>query len=74
MHKSSTVYKQKQSKIVLNKYVGGFDVRQQQENDFIIGVNITIDYGLVFQPELNDLMMDLLLTMYRHTAFHFTRC
>ncbi len=56
--------KQKQSKTVLNKYVGDIDiyvddilyidyidVREQQEMDFFTGANATMDYGMVFSPE-----------------------
>ncbi len=40
MHRSGTVYKWKESKIVLNKSVGDFDVRGEQGMDFITGGNV----------------------------------
>ncbi len=51
-----SVYKQKQSKTVLNKCVSDcifFYVRGQQRLDFFLtGDSIIIDYGLVFWPEV----------------------
>ncbi len=43
MHRSVTIYKWKQSKSVLNKYVGGF--WGQEEMDFFTG-GVIMDYGL----------------------------
>ncbi len=45
MHRSSTVFKQKESRTVLDKLVD-FDVRGQQEMDFVTRRNVIIDYGL----------------------------
>ncbi len=42
LHRSSTIYKPKQLKIVLNKHVGGFGCDRQQE------VDIIMDYRLAF--------------------------
>ncbi len=47
MHRSSSIYKQKQSKTVLNKYVG--DVRRQQGMDILLtGGSIIMDYEWYF--------------------------
>ncbi len=46
--RSSPVYKQKQSKTVLNKYVGGFDVREQQGLDGFTQGSAIMDYLLSF--------------------------
>ncbi len=48
LHRSSTVYKPKQSKTALNKYVAGFSCERQQEIDFFAGGSVIMDYGLVF--------------------------
>ncbi len=48
MHRSSTIYKQNQSKIVLigqNMYVD-FDVSGQQEMNFFTGGSVMMDYGI----------------------------
>ncbi len=64
MHRSSSVYKPKDSKTVLN-YVGGdFDVRDQQEMDFFTVRSIILDYVLVMWgglKNLNIIMMDYFL-------------
>ncbi len=60
LHRPS-IYKPKQSKTALNKYVGGFWCERQQDMDVFTGWSIIIDYGL-FWPEVlikNILMMDL---------------
>ncbi len=45
LHRSSTVYKLKQSKTALNKYVAGIWCERQQEMHFYTGGNIIMDYG-----------------------------
>ncbi len=52
MHRSSTVYKWKQSKIVLNKYVSGFWCERTTGAElFSAGGSVIMDYGLLFWPE-----------------------
>ncbi len=60
LHRSSSVYKTKQSKTALNKYVAGFWCERQQEMDFFTGGSIIIDYGLIFYEfEVENVLMDL---------------
>ncbi len=59
MHRSSSVYKQKQFKNMSE----GFDVRGQQEMDFFTG-------GSVMDYELKKCLDGFV--SYKHTAFHFT--
>ncbi len=58
---SSTIYKRKQSKTVLNKYINDFDVREKQEIAFFTGESNIMDYGLVLKI-VNALLMDFLFT------------
>ncbi len=48
MHKSNTLYMQKQSRTVVDKC--GFDLRGQQGMDLSSGGSLIMDYGL-FWPE-----------------------
>ncbi len=64
MHRSSTVYKQKQSKTNMSLV---FDVRGQQGMDFFSGKSLILDYGLIFWSDVmasssNILLKDLFLT------------
>ncbi len=43
LHRSSSVYKLKQSKTDLNKYVGGFWCERQHDKDFFTGESIIMD-------------------------------
>ncbi len=46
--KLRTVYKWKQSTAALNKYVGGFWCEKEQDNGFLTGGGVIMDYGLLF--------------------------
>ncbi len=62
LHRSSTVYKPKESKTALNKYVGGFWCKiQLEEMDFFTGGSIIMDYitGILVKSIL---IMDLFFT------------
>ncbi len=59
MHESSTIYKQKPSKTVLNKYAGGC-VRTTGDGLFFTGGSIIMDYKLAFWIQY--IIMDLFLT------------
>ncbi len=55
MHWSRTVYKRKQFRTVLNKYVVGFwceRLNRGQGMDFLTRGSVIMDYGLVFWPEV----------------------
>ncbi len=49
LHRSSSVYKTKQSKTALNKDVAGFWCERQQEMHFFTGGRVIMDYELVFE-------------------------
>ncbi len=53
MHRSSTIYKSKQSSAFLYKYVCiDFDVTGQQRMDFFTEGSVIMNYRLVFWPEV----------------------
>ncbi len=64
-----------QAKTVLHKFVGGFEMKWQQEMDFFTGGSVTTN-GLIVWPEtmvwskkcLNDWFVS-----YKHAAFVFSR-
>ncbi len=47
MHRSNTVYKPKQSKAVLYKYVSGFWCERTAGDGLLNGRSIIMDYGLL---------------------------
>ncbi len=71
MHRSSSVYKQKLSETVLNKYVGGFCVRGQQMMICVTEGSV-MDYGITFLARSNSLNLKHLndgFVSYKHAAF-----
>ncbi len=73
MHKSITVYKAKESKRALNKYVGGFWCERQQETDFFIEESNHMDYGILSWSKFEVKHLNDGFVSYKHAAFVFTR-
>ncbi len=56
MHRLNTIYKRRQSKTVLNKYILISNVWEKQGINFFTGGSIFMEYGLMFWSEVMEII------------------